>query len=768
MVLPLLAALAPAIAASEPAAAAAYDQNWAKVVPNWNRSSSPAIADVNGDGVNDIVMGHLDGYLRVLNIATGDVLPGWPQPAVLAPLIDGRPSAIESSPAVADLDGNGTNEIIVGVGPSGPLYAGIPQTRGGVMVFNRNGSVRCRFISADTGNAFTNSPVPDGISETVFSSPAIGDVDGDGNPDIVFGGFDLKVHAIDRNCNELSGFPVMVEDSTWSSPALYDADGDGRQEIFIGSDQSPGGAIDWRGGEFRELDWTPNGVRVPWTRRIDEVFHSSPAIGDIDGDGRMEVVTGAGGFWDQTGHPNADAKKIFAFHLDDGSNVAGWPQSTGGETFSSPAIGDITGDGKPEVVVGSNDGKIWTWHGNGVFNGSISPPGHPTNPGLPGPGKIEGSPILADMTGDGIQDIAFGNNLATYIYNGVNGAMVREIDLPWSSGNAPAVGDFGAYGRRLVTSTFDVPNFRTQVASYSLPSTTAPDAWPMFHKNARRLGAPVSDPPPPIWRAETGDGAGGAGGRIDADVGADPATIMYNGQPHVWFVDATNGNLRHGWWTGTTWMFETLDGAGGPNGRLDANVGAHPSVTLYGGQPHVWYTDTDNGNLRHGWWTGTTWMFETLDGAGGFNGRVDRVVGDRAAAAIYGFSLQVWYHDTTNGDLRHGWWTGSTWAFEINDGAGGGNGRVDADVGADLSVVMLNGLPHVFASEGGVHLRHAWFNGSAWQAEQVDGPGSSAAGGNGGTSSAVGGPSSALVYANRLHVWYSDLGAGNLRHAWFA
>ena len=57
------------------------------------------------------------------------------------------------------------------------------------------------------------------------------------NP-LAFGSFDGHIYAIDRNCNKI--LDENVEDSVWSSPALYDIDGDGRKEIFIGGDQDAG------------------------------------------------------------------------------------------------------------------------------------------------------------------------------------------------------------------------------------------------------------------------------------------------------------------------------------------------------------------------------------------------------------------------------------------------------------------------------------------------------------------------------------------------
>ncbi len=485
----------PLIVRPEVASAAAPPQAWSSdysVRPYGGlpHTSSPVIADVNGDGQNDIVFGHVDGKIRVLD-ADGNFEVPWSLPGrgeARFPIPGGGtwpgagqpPVAIDSSPAVADLDHDGTNEVIVGVGSK--WVSGVQP--GGLMVFNSDGTYRCGRLNDDVGNIWTDQAGPDGYPEPVFATPAIGDVDGDGYPDIVYGGFDLLIHVIDRNCADVPGFPYDVEDSVWSSPALYDIDGDGRMEIFEGGDQSLLGNVNWAGGELHALDWQGGTVVQMWKQQINDVITSSPAIGDIDGDGRVEVVVGAGNFYGQP-----DGWHVWAWHADDGTPVPGWPQATGGPVKSSPLIADITGDGQPEVVVGSEDHRVWAWHGNGSLLWKVEP----QNCCVP-PGPIEASPIAVDVNGDGKQDIVIGNNWGLYVFDGPTGAVTGPLDPGWSFFSSAAVGDFGAKGRRLVATGFSLASGVQRTTAYQLPTSGTP-AWPEFRKNARRLGANPSDGP---------------------------------------------------------------------------------------------------------------------------------------------------------------------------------------------------------------------------------------------------------------------------------
>jgi len=152
--------------------------------PAWTASTgkvlyaSPTIADINGDGIKDVVVGDQTGTVSVLSGSNGANVAGWPQ-QVHVRAGSGATTAVESSPTVADLDKDGHPEIIVGAGS-----LNVQSQPGGVEIFNSNGSLRWQFESQDLYNIWTGGG-PDDLDDTHGASVAVGDVNGDGFPDVV-------------------------------------------------------------------------------------------------------------------------------------------------------------------------------------------------------------------------------------------------------------------------------------------------------------------------------------------------------------------------------------------------------------------------------------------------------------------------------------------------------------------------------------------------------------------------------------------------------
>ena len=441
---------------------------WAVEHVGQNQASAPTVGDVDGDGVLDVVWGDERGFVHA-HRANGSSLPGFPAPAVVA---GSTPTAIGSSPVVVDLDRNGRPEIVVGVG----TLVGRNQ-QGGLVVLDHRGRVRWRHRTNDVFGMWTGQGTPDGFTEGVWSSPAVGDVDGDGFADIVFGSWDHRIYALDRFGRALPGFPYLHHDTVWSSPALYDVDGDGRVEIFIGSDSTP-----HRGGQLLSLDWNGGAVSLRWAQTIGEIFQSSPAIADVDRDGRAEVVIGSGDLFG-----TVDSRRVWMWHADDGSRQVGWPVTVGAAVTGSPALGDLDGDGRLDVVIADRGGRLHALASNGSVIWSRFDP----------QAAYWSSPAIADLDGNGRQDVLITGVAGTYAVRGSDGARLDpgpfsiNAGMAWLGGGSPLVANFGRFGWQAVVAGFDGGRNCTRVAAYRLPAPRVASAWPMWRGHPTHRAAPA-------------------------------------------------------------------------------------------------------------------------------------------------------------------------------------------------------------------------------------------------------------------------------------
>jgi hypothetical protein len=86
-----------------------------------------------------------------------------------------------------------------------------------------------------------------------------------------------------------------------------------------------------------------------YPRRMEDLMiWARPAAADVDGDGETEVLMGSGGYL------------LHAFARGGGEAVS-FPKFTGGWIFSAPAIGDLEGDGRLDLVAVTREGYLFAW-----------------------------------------------------------------------------------------------------------------------------------------------------------------------------------------------------------------------------------------------------------------------------------------------------------------------------------------------------------------------------------------------------------------------
>ncbi len=389
--------------------AGTYVFNGEDGTPVWSRNlncfSSPAIGDIDGDGKLEVVFGTSNSRVYALNGEDGTT--AWWRAT--------EASIVWSSPALGDVDGDGKLEVVVG-----STESGIGNTDNYVYVFNgEDGSVEWKI---STGNQ-------------VWSSPAIGDVDGDGKLEVVIGSDDRKVYAINGKDGSIS-WSYQTGGLVRSSPSLGDLDGDGTLEVVIGCydykvyaiKSTPSGEkIVWQGlagTDFYRMKSFPL-VSELWNYPTGDDITSSSALGDIDEDGKLEVIIGS--------HDD----KVYALNSEDGTEL--WNYATGSSISCSPALGDIDGDGKLEVVVGSDDNYLYALNGE---NGNLIWQFDTQS-------DVDSSPALGDVDGDGKLEVIFGNTYDGRIFalNGENGGVLWSHKTNYIIISSPALGDVDGDGK---------------------------------------------------------------------------------------------------------------------------------------------------------------------------------------------------------------------------------------------------------------------------------------------------------------------------------
>lgn len=312
--------------------------------------SAPAFGDLDGDGDLDLVLGQVSGSFKYLKNTGSSSSPRFlSQTGTASPFGAVAPTVSDSSPELADLDGDGDLDAVVG-------------DRGGLLGFLENtGSRGLPAFSWRTGAA---SPVA-GIDVEGSSKAALADLDADGDLDLTVGGIHSFVYYF-RNTGSAAapGFLAVAEsDNPFADynthpslikifPELADLDGDGDFDAIFGDLDGDLTFLANIGSPATAVFEQASAPASPFTG-IDLGRYISPDLADLDADGDLDAVVGSSSgsfrFYANTGGAGALA---FLWRSGSSDPFAG----IGGVFDGAPELVDLDQDGDLDMVAGVASG----------------------------------------------------------------------------------------------------------------------------------------------------------------------------------------------------------------------------------------------------------------------------------------------------------------------------------------------------------------------------------------------------------------------------
>jgi RHS repeat-associated protein len=386
----------------------------------YDSSSTPqhvVAADLNHDGWPDVVTPNVGSNFSILlnQVRGGGQVGGTlSQPAAL-------PSANGSVSAVAFGDFNGDGRL-------------------DAAVVHRTTSVGVMLQHAD-GTFGGETPLPLIPNSEGASMVAVGDINGDGRPDIVAGGLQCGTQ---QPCVFTTAVNVFIGngDGTFQSPAQYqigdgaynegsglvltDLNGDGRLDVVYASNNAEGGSTD-TGSLYVLMNQGPGVLAASAQVATIPGPHSavageSLAVADLNGDGRKDIVVsedptyvslnGSGG---QRGvsilFGNGDGTFTAPVYVRDPALTDGASPPNDAGDVQGIAVKDMNGDGIPDIVSADSG----SFSGNAGFSVYLNPGGGSINSPtfIPTAGFSPHGLTLADLNGDGETDVVLENNSAT-------------------------------------------------------------------------------------------------------------------------------------------------------------------------------------------------------------------------------------------------------------------------------------------------------------------------------------------------------------------
>jgi len=287
-------------------------------------------------------------------------------------------------------------------------------------------------VTSEAAQVHFGKPIVYNLDSIAADSVAVGDLNGDGHPDLV-----VTTSCADPSCIGHVGVLLGNGDGTFQSPVSYNLIGIPGLSIAIGDlngDRRPDLVVagDW---EFAVLIGNGDGTFQSPTYHIPVSgwFTTQVSIGDVDGDGRLDLILSCGSLSQQW------AMSVLLGN-GDGTFQAAVMYDTGLDSVSRVVTADVNDDGYADAVVtgsGAHDNRaavsLLLANGNGTFRAAVTY--HSTG----NLGSASGTSVaVADVNSDGKLDLVVANSNVVGVLLG-NGDGSFQPAIVYNSGSAYSV-----------------------------------------------------------------------------------------------------------------------------------------------------------------------------------------------------------------------------------------------------------------------------------------------------------------------------------------